>query len=182
EAIETYKALKSEYPEYRDLPFVMASVIDCYEQKGQIPAANEGRRQLFLRYNRNSEWAKAVHDSAAVRIGDSLSEIALLDAASYTYSMAIEKKSTDLYRQAVDYYWDYIKTYPEKEKAGDCHYTIAEILFGEGNYLEAAKQYMEVSRRYKNSRYRETAAMNAIVSAQQLLKKEKEMGGAENAH
>jgi tetratricopeptide (TPR) repeat protein len=173
EAIESYKALKTEYPDYRDLPSVMYSVIECFEQKGQIPAANEGRRQLFLRHNHLSDWAKAVHDTAAVKIGDSLAEMALLEAASYTYSLAIEKKSTDLYRQAVDYYWDYIRTYPNKEKAGDCHYSIAEILFGEGNYLEAAKQYMEVSRRYKSSKYRETAAMNAIVAAQQLLKKER---------
>ncbi len=177
EAIETFKMLKAEYPEYRDLPLVMNSVIECYEQKGQIPAANEGRRQLFLQYNKKSAWAQSVRDSSAIKTGDSLSEIALLDAASYTYSLALEKKSTNLYRQAVDYYWDYIKTYPEKEKAGDCHYTIAEILFGEGNYLEAAQQYMEVSKKYRGSRYKETAAMNAIVAAQQLLKQEEATRG-----
>ena len=33
---------------------------------------------------------------------------------------------------------------------------------------------MEVSRRYKNSKYKETAAMNAIVAAQSYLKQEEE--------
>lgn len=177
-ALETYKELKTLYPKYADLPVVMYSVIECYEQKGQFLAANEGRIQLFKKYNWTSEWAKAVKDSGFVRLGDSLAEQALLEAASYTYSMALEKKNKDMYRQVIDMYWDYIKTYPGRNKASECHYYIAEILFGSGDYMEAAKQYMAVSQKYRNSKYCETAAMNAIVAAQNLLKLEETKKGA----
>ncbi|MFH0921236.1 MAG: tetratricopeptide repeat protein [Fibrobacterota bacterium] len=180
-ALEAYRELKNGYPDYRDLPTVMYSVIECYEQKSQFQAANDGRRQLFLKYNRNSEWAKAQKDSAAVAYGDSLAEQTLLEAASYTYSLAIEKKNKDMYRQVIDMYWDYIKTYPEKDKASECHYYIAEILFGAGDYLEAARQYIEVSRKYRTSKYCETAAMNAIVAAQNLLKQEEQQKGSGQA-
>jgi TolA-binding protein len=174
-AIATFKTLKETYPGYRELPGVMYSVIECFEQKGQerdFIAANAGRRLLFERYNHTSEWTKQMDDTAAVSIADSLAERCLIEAASYTYSLALEKKNKDMYRQVIDMYWDYLKAYPHKEKAAECHYYIAEILFGTGDYLEAAKQYMEVSRRYRKSKYCETAAMNAIVAAQNLLKQE----------
>ncbi len=176
-ALETYKDLKAMYPNYAELPVVAYSSIECYEQKGQFLPANEARRELFRIYNHNSEWAGKVKDPASVHLGDSLAEQALLEAASYTYSMALEKKNKDIYRQVIDMYWDYIKTYPEKNKASECHYYIAEILFGSGDYSEAAKQYIEVSRKYKTSKYRETAAMNAIVAAQNLLKQEENKKG-----
>jgi TolA-binding protein len=86
--------------------------------------------------------------------------------------MALERKNKDMYRQVVNMYWDYIKTYPHKKRASECHYYIAEILFGTGDYLEAAKQYIAVARKYRNTKYCETAAMNAIVAAQNLLKQE----------
>jgi len=171
-AIETYKELKNLYPQYAEIPKAMYGIIECYEQKGQFGTANEGRRQLFARYNRNSEWAHSLKDTVAQRIGDSIAEQSLLEAASYTYSQALEKKDKDFYRQVIDMYWDYIKTYPERDKASECHYYIAEILFGTGEYLEAAQQYMAVSQKYRHSKYCETAAMNAVVAAQNLLKQE----------
>lgn len=176
-AIATYRDLKKLYPTYAQMPAVMYNVIECYELKGQAKdyqAATDGRRLLFKNYSHNSEWARTIKDSAAVVLGDSLAERSLLEAASYYYSMALSKESRDIYRQVIDMYWDYLKVFPKREKASECHYYIAEILFGAGDYLEAARQYMEVSKRYKGSKYVETAAMNAIVAAQNYLKQEEE--------
>jgi TolA-binding protein len=49
---------------------------------------------------------------------------------------------------------------------------MADILFSMGNYQRAAEEYMTVSTRYPDSKYRESAAWNAIVASQELLKKE----------
>ena len=174
-AIATYRDLKKLYPDYPQMPGVMYSVIECYELKGQAKdheLANEGRQLLFKTYHIATQWSKNNPDSVARVVGDSLAERSLLEAASYYYSMALSKESKDVYRKVIDLYWDYLKVYPNREKAGECHYYIAEILFGTGDYLEAAKQYMQVSRTYKNSKYVETAAMNAVVAAQNYLKQE----------
>jgi TolA-binding protein len=50
---------------------------------------------------------------------------------------------------------------------------MAEIIFSLGDYERAAEEYIAVSKRYPDSKYRETAAWNAIVASQNLLKKEK---------
>ncbi|OGJ86844.1 MAG: hypothetical protein A2268_14325 [Candidatus Raymondbacteria bacterium RifOxyA12_full_50_37] len=180
-AIATYKALRDKYSNYREMPRVMYNIIECYEQRGgekDFQAALTGRQQLFKKYNHTAEWNKAVGDSVAAVLGDSLAEQALIEASSSLYSRALEKNSKDLYRQVIDMYWDYIKTYPYREKAGEYHYYIAEILFGTGDYSEAANQYITVSRTYRASKYCETAAWNAIVAARRLLEvEEKEANG-----
>jgi outer membrane protein assembly factor BamD (BamD/ComL family) len=56
--------------------------------------------------------------------------------------------------------------------ANECHYNLAEILFSTGDYYKAAEEYIAVSKRYPDSKYRETAAWNAIVASQNLLKEE----------
>ena len=69
-------------------------------------------------------------------------------------------------------YENFIKSYPLSPHASECHYNLAEIRFSLGDYQQAAEDYIAVSMRYPDSKYRETAAWNAIVASQNLLKKE----------
>ena len=66
----------------------------------------------------------------------------------------------------------YFRMYPQTKRANECHYNFAEIKFSLGDYERAAEEYMAVSKRYPDSKYRETAAWNAIVASQNLLKQE----------
>jgi TolA-binding protein len=72
----------------------------------------------------------------------------------------------------VENYEEFVKNYPLSPHASECHYNLAEIMFSLGNYQRAAEEYIEVSMRYPGSKYKETAAWNAIVASQNLLKKE----------
>jgi len=178
-AITTYRTLRSLFPNYREMPRVWYSMIEAFEQRGgpgDFNKAMEGRESLFQRYNRNSKWAQGVQDTSALAIADSIAEQAIIEAAGLIYSRALETKNKDQLRKVMDLYWEYIKTYPNRKRAGECHYYIAEILFGAGDYLEAAREYMEVSKKYRKSKYAETAAMNAIVAAQNLIKAESPEG------
>ena len=109
------------------------------------------------------------------RRGDSLACQLLYDVAISYHQLALQKNDTALYTTASDNYQSFIQNYPASPHAGECHYNYAEILFSLGNYQKAAEEYIIVSKRYPDSKYRETAAWNAIVASQNLLKKESVM-------
>jgi TolA-binding protein len=106
-------------------------------------------------------------------LGDSLAGQMLYDVGLSYHQSALQSNDTAYYGLAARAYEQYIRTYPRSKKANECHYNFAEILFSLGDYYRAAEEYMAVSQRYPESKYRETAAWNAIVASQNLLKREK---------
>jgi TolA-binding protein len=96
----------------------------------------------------------------------------LYDAGMAYHQIALQKNDSTYYGRAAAAYRDFIGAYPRSKRANECHYNYAEILFSVGDYHQAAQEYMAVSKRYPDSKYRETAAWNAIVASQNLLKQE----------
>jgi TolA-binding protein len=142
------------------------------EKSGSVEETNVRNQEFFSKYNRNGDWAKAQTDRGVIAKADSLAQNHLYDAAVSYHQLALQKSDTLLYQTAAEGYDDFIKNYPASVHAGECHYNLAEIQFSLGNYQRAAEEYMAVSRRYPDPKYKETAAWNAIVASQNLLKKE----------
>jgi TolA-binding protein len=114
-------------------------------------------------------------DPANRRFGDSLAGKLLYDASISCHQLALQKNDSASYAAAGENYRTFITNYPLAPQASECHYNLAEIMFSIGDYTQAAEEYITVSKRYPGSKYKETAAWNAIVASQNLLKKEKLM-------
>ena len=171
-AQKTYATLLRTYPENQNSPLIESELLAVLEKNSSIEEANIGRVQFFNKYNKMSAWARAQSDPAVAQRGDSLACQLLYDVAISYHQLALQKNDTALYTTAADNYQTFIQNYPASTHAGECHYNYAEILFSLGNYQKAAEEYITVSKRYPDSKYRETAAWNAIVASQNLLKKE----------
>jgi TolA-binding protein len=171
-AQKTYRSLLKMYPDYRQSPQIESELLTVMEKSSTVEESNIRNQEFFNKYNRNADWAKAQTDKRSIVKADSLAENHLYDAAVSYHQLALQKTDTLLYQTAAQGYEDYIKNYPSTAHSGECHYNLAEIQFSLGNYQRAAEEYMAVSRRYPDPKYKETAAWNAIVASQNLLKKE----------
>lgn len=169
---KTYRALLSLYPDYRQSPQIESELLAVQEKSSTVLESNVRDVDFFKKYNGASDWSKVQTDPKAVAQADSLAQNHLYNAAVSYHQLALQRNDTAFYNTASESYEDFIRHYPKAVRAGECHYNLAEIQFSVGNYQRAAEEYMAVSKRYPDSKYKETAAWNAIVASQNLLKKE----------
>ncbi len=169
---KTYHTLLKLYPDYKQSPQIESELLAVMEKSSTLDETNIRDIEFFNKYNKRSDWSKAQTEPRAVALADSLAQNHLYDAAINYHQLALQKNDTLLYTTASETYESFIQHYPLSPRAGECHYNLAEIQFSIGNYQRAATEYMAVSRRYPDSKYRETAAWNAIVASQNLLKRE----------
>ena len=172
-AKKTYRRLLQTYPAYSKNPNVESELIAVLGRETSPEEVNRMKVEFFKKYNHSSEWAKSQPDAHARKEADSTASKLLYDAAIGFHQVALQKNDSSIYSTALLAYRDFIMAYPASPLANECHYNLAEIQFSLGNYLDAAEEYMAVSKRYPDSKYKETAAWNAIVASQNLLKLEK---------
>lgn len=170
-AKKTFNLILSSYPKYQRNPTVEAELLSVLEREETTERSIDQKYGYFLKYNRKSKWAQ--NQTSSVRSqADSIAAKMLYDAAISYHQFALQKNNNTYYKRALQTYKDYISNYPRSSLTNECHYNLAEIQFSLGNYRDAAEEYIAVSKRYPDSKYKETAAWNAIVASQNLLKVE----------
>ncbi len=167
-AREAFHRLLSLYPNYKENYLVERELIQLRERELPLDSVAELKTEYFTRYNRTSDWASRQSDSVAAQ-ADSLVAHVLYDAGIALHQLTLQQPSNADYSAAANAYKRFIEFYPQHPKTNECHYNYAEILFSTGSFEKAAREYMEVSQRYPESKYRETAAWNAIVASRNLL-------------
>ncbi len=170
-ALKTYRTLLNSFPDYSKNPMAEAEMLALLQRESTIEETNQTKIDYYKKYNRNSSWARSQKKDVREQ-ADSVACRLLYDGAIGYHQLALQKNDTTLYLSSLDSYREFITVYPASPMANECHYNLAEIEFSLGNYLQAAEEYMAVSKRYPDSKYRETAAWNAIVASQNLLKQE----------
>jgi tetratricopeptide (TPR) repeat protein len=174
-AVKSYNKLMDMYPLYTKVPAVESSLIKIEGKNLTRDQINKLKIDLFHRYNSKGKWARKQSDPAAVRFADSIAANELYESAINYHQTALLKNDRHSYTKAMKTYKEYVKFYPASPLTNKCHYNFAEILFSIGEYYEAAEEYIVVSKKYPDSEYKETAAWNAIVASQNLLKQEGDM-------
>lgn len=168
---KTYELILASYPDYEKNPKVEAELLAVQERDMAPVASLEQKYEYFSKYNRKAKWAIRQDDSTR-NSADSVAMKMLYDAGIGFHQLALQGNSDSLYYRTISAYRDFINMYQKSPVANECHYNLAEIQFSLGNYYEAAEEFMAVSRRYPDSKYKETAAWNAIVASQNILKRE----------
>lgn len=168
-AVKSYKKLMEMYPQYTKGPAVESSLIKIQGKNLTQDQINKYKIALFHKYNSKGKWAKKQSDPVAVAFADSIANNELYESAINYHQAALQQNDSLSYTKAMSTYKDYIKFYPASPLANECHYNYAEILFSVGDYYKAAEEYITVSKRYPDSKYKEAAAWNAIVATQTLL-------------
>lgn len=171
-ASKTFETILAFNPDYSGSPQIDYNLITLQERELPPQVINQKKFDFYKKYTMNSDWTSSHKDSLLRKSTDSLAERMLYNSAIGFHQIALQKNNTEYYDNALQAYKEYIHSYPTTPSTNECHYNLAEIQFSIGNYREAADEYMAVSIRYPDSKYKETAAWNAIVASQNLLKQE----------
>jgi TolA-binding protein len=171
-AKKTYRLVMRLNPNYPKMPNVEFELLSAMEHDATPEESNSRKVDFFNKYNSRSSWAGKQSDPDAIACADSLTQKQLYDAAIGYHQMALQKNDTTSYNLAISVYTDFTRAYPKAKLASECYYNLAEIEFSKGDYIKATEDFITVSKRYPDSKFRETAAWNAIVSSQNLLKSE----------
>jgi TolA-binding protein len=171
-ASKTFETILALNPDYSGSPQIDYNLISLQERELPPQEINQKKFDFYKKYTMTSPWTSSHKDSLLRISTDSLAERMLYNSAIGFHQIALQKNNVEYYNNALQAYKEYIHSYPSTPSTNECHYNLAEIQFSIGNYREAAEEYMAVSKRYPDSKYKETAAWNAIVASQNLLKQE----------
>ncbi len=173
------EALLSGYKDYERMPEALMELGRAYEKEQNYKRAAEVREKVFREYCRNGEWYKKIGSQESRIIADSVSEIAIdMVARHYQYeakqlagAVGESARVRETYlRKAISAYEAFLAIYPENANRAKYTYQEAEACYALEDFAAAARKYIQVSQ-MGDAKLRKTAAYNAIVAAQELLKK-----------
>ena len=187
EAISAYSELLEMYPDFHYAPGVQKKIADAYIAKEEYERAFAERKLLFETYNPKSEWYAQLEKRenmenriAALDEAYRLTEEAFRTNITYLYNKALAKEanpeldSTNVkadYEEFVDLCKLYLENYQTDEQAYEINWALAYVydtrLF---RFEEAFTEYIRVSNDYLETGHQFDAAINAINSADTLVK------------
>ncbi|MDQ3000187.1 MAG: tetratricopeptide repeat protein [Fibrobacterota bacterium] len=173
------EALMNDYKDYEKMPEAIMELGRAYEKEQNYQKAAEVREKIFRIYSRNSNWYTKVASSEAKRNADTVSEVAIeLVARHYLYeakqlatATGAQAATRDSYlRKAISAYDAFLAIYPENPNKAKYNYQQAEAYYSLEEFEAATKKYISVSK-MGDPKLKKMAAYNAIVAAQEMLKK-----------
>ncbi|MBD3374933.1 tetratricopeptide repeat protein [candidate division KSB1 bacterium] len=175
EAIRTNLTILEIYPMFKYAPQIYQGIVDNYELDGQIKEANDARRKAIELYGPASEWAHGYRDTEYADKADSLSRQYMSYLGKFYQAKAQESNQVKDYQEAVQFYKLYLKEFPFHSDAAEINYLLAESLYEQGAFKDAAEAYHKVVVKYDSTQYRQDAAYNRILCYYQILGTDRKM-------
>lgn len=184
DAISSYYELLDMYPDYPYAPSIKKKIADAYIADEQFERAFEERNLLFENYNPKSEWYAQLEQSQStqrlVALDDAyrITEEAFRTNITYIYTIANQQEADSsivaarsLYEEFVGLCKRYLDNYPTDENAYEINWAYAYVLDTKlGRFEEAFAEYIRVSNDYLENGHQLDAAVNAINTADTLVK------------
>lgn len=197
-AIQTFRYLLDKDPLCAEAPEFQQAIVKSYDklrQRGQVKAEV---RKLAELYRPGSAWWEAnAKDESVLKNAFDVSEEAMRTLVTDYHQEAQKTKQVETYRLARDIYKQYVDAFASSDDprfvsdyAFNLRFYYAEILWTLEEWQAAAEQYdavvnfkipdRESAKEVSNEQYRKSAAYNAILAWDKLLKIEKGVLTASN--
>ena len=180
------------FPDDPQSPRVLQRMIDGYEDLQQMVLAdptawamkehsgigpdvflNRARKRMFSQFGPN--WARSLQDTTAGREALDLSEKALWRLANWVATQAEQGGDPASGRaQASEYYKAYLDNFEAREHAYTARWNYAQYMFQFENLSGAFSEFVKVSQHPEHDKYREQAALNAILVAEKMYEIEQQ--------
>lgn len=162
DAADTMGAFVKRYPLHAQAPVMQARVIDIYQRTGFASLALDAKKDYVSRYGIDSAFRRANPagwDKAQPLVKTHLSEL----ARHYHASAQKSRASTD-YQEAVRWYRAYIVSFPQDPEAAQSNFLLAELLFEDARFAEAAVEYEKTAYGYPSHAKSGDAGYAALLS------------------
>jgi cellulose synthase operon protein C len=146
DAADALAAFARHSPGHPQAPFLQARVIEIYQQAGFANLALDAKRQFVALYGGRGEFRRASPEAwerTQPLVKTHLSELAL-----HYHAIAQKSKKHEDYQEAVRWYRDFLDSFPSDPQAAQNNFLLAELLFEDRQFAEAAVEYEKSAYQY----------------------------------
>jgi tetratricopeptide (TPR) repeat protein len=173
DAAKTYKAFIALYPFHPAAPRFSMSVVETFTKGGFPKLVLESKREFASKYGLQAEYWRhnKPEDSpeALAYLKTNLKDLATHYHAEYQSTQDASEKLAN-YHEALRWYGDYLKSFPTDAESPAINYRIADLLFENKDFGEAAKQYERTAYGYPTHSQSAAAGYAAVYAYRQQLK------------
>ena len=146
DAADTFLSFARRYPLHTQSPILQARVIEIYQQGGFDNQALGAKRDYVNLYRVRGEFYKAnrvAWKETLPRLKSYLGELSRRD-----HAIAQKSHKTEDYQVAAAWYRQFIETFPKDPETAQANFLLAELLFEDKRFGEAAVEYEKTSYHY----------------------------------
>ncbi len=146
DAADTFAAFARRNPLHPQAPLLQARVIDIYQQTGFATLALEGKKEYVERYGVKSEFRNT--SPAGWERAQPLVKTHLAELAQHHHAVAQKSRKSEDYQEAARWYREYLSAFPQDPQAAQSNFLLAELLFEDKRFGEAAVEYEKAAYKY----------------------------------
>jgi outer membrane protein assembly factor BamD (BamD/ComL family) len=146
DAADTFAAFARRNPLHAQAPVLQARVIDIYQHHGFATLALQAKREYVDRYGAGSELKR--NNPEVWQRAQPLVRTHLAALAQHHHAAAQKARKVEDYQQAVRWYRQYLEAFAADPQAAEKNFLLAELLFEDKRYGEAAAEYEKTAYGY----------------------------------
>jgi TolA-binding protein len=147
DAADTFGAFAQRSPSHPEAPVLQARVIDIYAKAGFASLALDAKKQYVTHYGVGSDYQRSNPDGWT-RNAEPLVKTHLEELARHHHAGAQKSKKSEDYQEAVRWYRLYLTSFPKDPQAAQNNFLLAELLYEDARFAEAAVEYENAAYRY----------------------------------
>ena len=173
DAAKTYNAFITIHPFHRAAPRFSMRVVETFTKGGFPKLVLESKRDFASKYGLQAEYWR--HNKpeelpeALAYLKTDLKDLATHYHAEYQSSQEANEKLAN-YHEALRWYGDYLKSFPTDAESPTINYRLADLLFENKDFGEAAKQYERTAYGYPANTQSAAAGYAAVYAYREQLK------------
>jgi tetratricopeptide (TPR) repeat protein len=173
DAAKTYNAFIALHPFHPAAPRFSMRVVETFTKGGFPKLVLESKRDFASKYGLQSEyWQHNKPEELPEALGylrADLKDLATHYHAEYQSSQEANEKLAN-YHEAQRWYGDYLKSFPTDAESPVINYRLADLLFENKDFGEAAKQYERTAYGYPANAQSAAAGYAAVYAYREQLK------------
>ena len=177
DAADTYSAFGRRYPTHPQAPLLQAKVIEAYQQAGFASLALEAKKEFATRYGIHSDFRKVSSSAAYGRVLPLLKSNQE-DLARHYHASAQKTKASSDYQEAARWYRAFLEAFPSDPQAPAMNFLLAEMLFEDKRYADAAVEYEKTAYDYPRHNKSADAGYAALLA---YSEQEKRLGAGDKS-
>lgn len=143
DAADTLALFVRRQPLHAQAPLLQARVIEIYENNGFETLALQAKKDHVLRYGVDSEFRRA--NPSGWQGAQALVKTHLVQLARHHHALAQKSKATADVQEAVRWYGTLLGSFPNDAEAPANRFLLAELLFEDRRWADAAREYETVA-------------------------------------
>ena len=140
DAADTYYSFIYSHPLHRQSPYLEIKAIEAYQESRFVTLLQDAKEDFVNRYQSASTYWSRLPEEVHSDMLPYLKKYAT-ELARYHHAIAQKTKQQRDYDVAVYWYRVFLSSFPTDSTSPEMNFLLAELLFENGQYAEAAREY-----------------------------------------